>query len=62
LVIGRPFNVSEPPEIGTRPSTAFRKVVLPQPEGPTIDRNSPSRTSSEMPSTAWNGRFDRSSQ
>ena len=26
------------------PSTTDRKVVLPQPDGPTIDRNSPSIT------------------
>jgi hypothetical protein len=48
--------------MGSKPSTAFRKVVLPQPDGPTIETNSPGRTSSEAPSTARNGRPERSTQ
>jgi hypothetical protein len=62
FAIGRPSRLNEPPEICTSPSTAFKNVVLPQPDGPTIDRNSPARTSRLTPSTARNGRFDRSSQ
>src|SRR5262245_40085796 len=34
------------------PSTTDRNVVLPQPEGPTIERNSPSITSRSTPSSA----------
>src|SRR5262249_47225655 len=33
----------------TRPRSTFRKVVLPQPDGPTIDRNSHSSTSISKP-------------
>jgi hypothetical protein len=34
------------------PSTTDRNVVLPQPEGPTIETNSPSMTSRSTPSSA----------
>src|SRR5437016_4768988 len=37
---------------GIRPSTTERKVVLPQPEGPTIETNSPSMTCRSTPSSA----------
>ena len=40
--IGLP-SIRTSPESGLiRPSRTLRKVLLPQPEGPTIDRNSPS--------------------
>src|SRR3954470_13813023 len=35
------------------PAISFSSVDLPQPDGPTRTRNSPSRTSSETSSTAW---------
>jgi hypothetical protein len=41
------------PDVGRmRPAMSMASVVLPQPEGPTIERNSPPRTSNEMPSRA----------
>src|SRR3990172_12385562 len=42
--IGRPSIVSVPAVGCTSPAIAFRKVVLPQPLGPTIARNSPAVT------------------
>src|SRR6266481_3162124 len=36
----------------SRPAMILRKVVLPQPDGPSSTRNSPSRTDRLMPSTA----------
>ena len=47
---------------GTRPATSASSVDLPQPEGPTIDTNSPPRTSKETRSTAVNSRFSRGSE
>src|SRR3954470_18147544 len=41
-----------PPSTGSRPASIRRVVDLPQPEGPTSTRNSPSAMSSVMPSTA----------
>jgi hypothetical protein len=38
--------------MGTSPAIALKSVVLPAPFGPMIARRSPSRTPSEMPSTA----------
>jgi hypothetical protein len=38
--------------MGTSPAIALKSVVLPAPLGPMIARRSPSRTPSEMPSTA----------
>ena len=35
-----------------KPATMLRMVVLPQPEGPTTDTNSPSGTSSDTSRTA----------
>jgi hypothetical protein len=41
------------PRLGIfRPVVSFMKVLLPQPEGPTMAMNSPSPTCSEMSSTA----------
>jgi hypothetical protein len=37
----------DPPLGGTKPAIILRVVVLPQPEGPSSTRNSPSRTSSD---------------
>src|SRR5690348_8821140 len=36
--------MTEPASGRTNPATRFSKVVLPQPDGPTIATNSPSRT------------------
>src|SRR6185312_3928448 len=45
--------ISTSPELGvSSPASMRSKVVLPQPEGPTSTRNSPSRTDRSMPSTA----------
>src|SRR5580698_9616534 len=47
------------PESGLiRPSRILRKVLLPQPDGPTIDTNSPSATSiSKLPSAGTGARL-----
>src|SRR3970040_2427441 len=46
-----PINTS--PRVGdSRPAIMRNRVVLPQPEGPSRTRNSPSRTCRSMPSTA----------
>lgn len=37
----------------------FRIVLLPQPEGPTSEMNSPGRTSIEMSSNATTGGWER---
>src|SRR5438105_1392055 len=50
--ISRPSSTSEPDSIGMRPSTALRNVVFPQPDGPTIDTNSPSSIRRSTPWTA----------
>src|SRR3712207_269321 len=42
-----------PEEGNSKPPIMRRVVVLPQPEGPSNVRNSPWRTSREIPSTAW---------
>jgi len=44
-VIGLPCNFSSPESGRINPSSTLRNVLLPHPDGPTIDRNSPSRTS-----------------
>src|SRR4051794_21625821 len=44
---------SSPPLISSRPATMRRAVVLPQPDGPTSTRNSPSWMSSDRSWTAW---------
>ena len=45
---------SSPDEIVSSPAIIRRAVDLPQPDGPTSTRNSPSATSSESLCTAWN--------
>src|SRR6516164_1973653 len=51
-VILRP-RIRTSPESGLiRPRSTFRNVLLPQPDGPTIDRNSPSSTSMSKASSA----------
>src|SRR6478609_7355641 len=41
------------PEVGrSKPPRMFSSVVLPDPEGPSSETNSPSRTSSDTPSSA----------
>jgi hypothetical protein len=47
-----PIRIS-PSEISSRPATIRSAVVLPQPDGPTSTRNSPSWTSNERSVTAW---------
>src|SRR5438309_2228510 len=45
-----PPMVTRPPSRGTSPSITRRRVVLPQPEGPTTHRHSPALTSRSSPS------------
>src|SRR3954449_11834446 len=49
----RPPILTVPPEMSSRPATMRRAVVLPQPDGPTSTRNSPSWMSSVRSKTAW---------
>ncbi len=43
--IERPLITMSPEETGSRPAIMFKSVDLPQPDGPTSTRNSPSSTS-----------------
>jgi hypothetical protein len=59
-LMGLPASVSVPPLMGSRPATIFSSVLLPQPEGPTTETNSPSRmakssglSDSTGPSLLW---------
>ena len=45
LVISRPPMATEPPEIGSSPAMQLSRVDLPQPDGPTRTRKSPSSIS-----------------
>src|SRR3954453_1071604 len=45
---GRPLKSALPLKIGVRPARARRRVVLPQPEGPTTQTNSCSATVRSM--------------
>ena len=54
-VTGRPATRISPAEGASRPAIMSSSVLLPQPDGPRTDRNSPSPTSSETPSSAWTG-------
>src|SRR5262249_16104577 len=49
----RPPIETVPPEMSSSPATIRSAVVLPQPDGPTSTRNSPSPMSSERSKTAW---------
>src|SRR3954471_13241470 len=49
----RPPILTVPPEMSSRPATMRSAVVLPQPDGPTSTRNSPSWMSSVRSKTAW---------
>src|SRR4051812_25304726 len=48
----RPSSKTSPELAGSRPATIRRKVVLPQPEGPTTEMNSPRSTSRLMSCSA----------
>ena len=51
--IESPLNAKDvPPEIVSSPAIMRSAVLLPQPDGPTSTRNSPSATSSVSPNTA----------
>jgi hypothetical protein len=41
------------PDASSRPATSLRRVVLPQPEGPSNTQNSPSATSNEISSSTF---------
>src|SRR3954453_11349512 len=49
----RPPIFTVPSEMSSRPATMRSAVVLPQPDGPTSTRNSPSWMSSVRSKTAW---------
>src|SRR4051812_40404792 len=51
--IGWPANSIWPPLAFSKPPRMCRNVLLPQPEGPTIETNSPSSMLSEKLSIAW---------
>jgi hypothetical protein len=42
-----------PEEISSNPAMVRRSVVLPQPEGPRSEKNSPARMVPLMPRSAW---------
>src|SRR3954465_14527281 len=48
----RPAIVSAPASASRNPATMFSRVVLPQPDGPSSARHSPSATSNVNPSSA----------
>src|SRR6266851_8329234 len=48
----RPSSSTSPELAGSRPAMMRRNVVLPQPEGPTTEMNSPRSTASSMPRSA----------
>src|SRR5262249_37840451 len=52
FVTTRPSTRMRPALAAIRPSTTERNVVLPQPDGPTIDTNSPSMIFRSTPSSA----------
>ena len=62
-VTSRPRRRIRPPVGSSKPPIIRRVVVLPQPDGPSSEKNSPLTTSSETPSTARTSRnrFSRSS-
>ena len=47
-----PFRRISPASGRSNPASMRRVVVLPQPEGPRIEKNSPGATSNDTPSTA----------
>src|SRR4030095_4837679 len=47
-VMSRPWRLSDPPVGSSSPAMMFIRVLLPQPEGPTRTRNSPSCRPIEM--------------
>ena len=49
----RPLREIVPPEASSSPATSLRRVVLPQPEGPSNTQNSPSATSKEISSSTF---------
>ena len=57
-VTGRPARRISPDDGGRSPAIMRSSVLLPQPDGPRIDRNSPAGTSSETCSTAWTSPSD----
>ena len=52
-VTGWPAIRISPDDGGSSPAIISIRVLLPQPDGPRTDRNSPAGTSSETCSTAW---------
>ena len=51
-VTSRPWRRIRPSVGSSKPAIIRSVVVLPEPDGPSIEKNSPSRTSRSMPSTA----------
>ncbi len=52
-VTGVPRRKTSPVLGGSRPAMHFSSVVLPQPDGPTTQTNSPSSTENETSPIAW---------
>src|ERR1700722_134740 len=52
LATSRPSKRIEPPSASSKPAMIFRVVVLPHPDGPSKDRNSPWPALSDRSSTA----------
>jgi hypothetical protein len=53
LSIGFPSTRTAPVEGSIKPARMLKSVDLPQPEGPTIETNSPALASMSIPSSAW---------
>ncbi len=53
LVISRPSISTAPEEIPSKPAIVRNSVVLPQPEGPSSEKNSPALISALIPRSAW---------
>lgn len=51
--MSRPSMRIVPDETSSSPAMVRSKVVLPQPEGPSSEKNSPARISRSMPRSAW---------
>ncbi len=51
-LVSLPSISTTPDEISSNPAMVRRSVVLPQPEGPSSEKNSPARIVAEMPRSA----------
>jgi hypothetical protein len=51
--MSRPSIFTVPEDRSSNPAMVRRSVVLPQPDGPSSEKNSPSRIVRSMPRSAW---------